>query len=56
MLEALNPAIFPRSPPHEDGLLHMTWRRPHLLVEVPFIMDLSHFKGRMADGGGRAIP
>ena len=53
VLAASNPAIFSSlTPPHEDGLLHMTWRRPHLLVEVPLIMDVSHFSGRMAGGGG----
>jgi hypothetical protein len=53
VLAALNPAIIsPRTPPQEDCLLHMEWQRPHLLVEIPLIMDLIHFRGRMAGGGG----
>ena len=44
--------LFLAHSPHEDGLLPMTWRRPHLLVEVPLIMDLSHLRGRIAGGGG----
>jgi len=44
--------LFLAHSPHEDGLLHMTGRRPYLLAEVRIIMELSHSSGRRAGGGG----
>ena len=40
---------FPADPPHEHGLLHMVWQRPHLLAEEPGIRALGQFDGRIAD-------
>ena len=42
--------------PHEEGLLHIAWPRPHLRAEEPEVMDLAYFFRPNGRQWGRAIP